>query len=156
MVTLGDIFQQHGPAYRAQYGGRMLLSHRRAMQAIEQCRPPALGGHVYYCEQCDTHYYYYHSCRNRHCPQCQTLKGQQGLVDQQALLLPVPYFMLTFTLPEALREVARSHQRLIYDLLFRTSAAATQHLAADARFVGGQLGLVGGLHTWGRNLSYHP
>lgn len=156
MVTLGDIFRQHGPAYRAQYGERMPLSHRRAMRAIEQCRTPALGGHVYYCEQCDTHHYYYHSCRNRHCPQCQTLKGQQWLVNQQALLLPVPYFMLTFTLPGALREVARRHQRLIYDLVFRTSAAATQHLAADERFVGGQLGMVGVLHTWGRNLSYHP
>ena len=132
MVTLGDIFRQHGPAYRAQYGERMPLSHRRAMRAIEQCRTPALGGHVYYCEQCDTHHYYYHSCRNRHCPQCQTLKGQQWLVNQQALLLPVPYFMLTFTLPGALREVARRHQRLIYDLVFRTSAAATQHLAAQS------------------------
>jgi len=72
------------------------------------------------------------------------------------LLLPAPYFMLTFTLPAPLRPIARSHQALLYDLLFRTSASATQHLAADPRFVGGQLGLVGVLHTWGRTLTYHP
>ncbi len=72
------------------------------------------------------------------------------------MLLPVPHFMLTFTLPSELRSVARSHQKLIYDLLFRISAAAVQHLARDSRFVGGQIGMVGVLHTWGRNLSYHP
>jgi hypothetical protein len=78
------------------------------------------------------------------------------LEQQRDWLLPVPYFMLTFTLPAPLRPIARNHQTLIYDLLFRTSAAATQHLAADPRFVGGQLGLVGVLHTWGRTLTYHP
>ncbi|HNT78199.1 MAG TPA: IS91 family transposase [Anaerolineae bacterium] len=156
MVTLGEIFRQYGPAYREKYGDRLLPSHRRAMWAIEHCRTPTLGGHVYYCEDCDTYHYHYHSCRNRHCPQCQTRQGQQWLAGQADRLLPVPYFMLTFTLPEALRAVARQHQRLIYDLLFRISAAAIQQLAADTRFVGGQLGLVGVLHTWGRNLSYHP
>jgi hypothetical protein len=78
------------------------------------------------------------------------------LEKQQALLLPVPYFLLTFTLPSELREVARSHQKLVYHLLFRASADAMQRLASDERFVGGQLGMVGVLHTWGRNLSYHP
>ena len=156
MVTLADIFRQYGPQYREQYGERMSPSHRRAMWAIEHCRTPALGGHVYDCEACDTTHYQYHSCRNRHCPQCQTLKGQQWLAQQQDLLLPVPYFMLTFTLPGALREVVRQHQHLLYTTLFRASAAATQQLAADPRFVGGQLGLVGVLHTWGRNLAYHP
>jgi hypothetical protein len=75
---------------------------------------------------------------------------------QQDLLLPVPYFMLTFTLPAALCDVVRSNQNLLYSLLFRISAAAAQHLAQDPRFIGGQIGLVGILHTWGRNLAYHP
>jgi hypothetical protein len=77
-------------------------------------------------------------------------------VQQQVLLLPVPYFLVTFTLPSELREVARSHQKRVYHLLFRTSADAMQRLASDERFVGGQLGMIGVLHTWGRNLSYHP
>jgi hypothetical protein len=78
------------------------------------------------------------------------------LEQQQDLLLPVPYFLVTFTLPTELRQVARRHQKLIYHLLFRASAAALQQLARDPRFVGGQIGMVGVLHTWARDLSYHP
>ncbi len=148
--------RQYGPQYREKYGDQLLPSHRRALWAIEHCRTPALGGHVYSCPECETTHYQYHSCRNRHCPQCQTLKGQHWLDQQQELLLPVPYFMLTFTVPSALRAVVRRHQKLLYTVLFRTSAAALQQLAADPRFVGGQLGMVGVLHTWGRNLAYHP
>jgi hypothetical protein len=126
------------------------------MWAIEHCRTEALGGHVYYCECCDETHYSYHSCRNRHCPKCQNEKGQQWLGKQEDSLLPMPYFMLTFTLPAELREVARRHQKLFYSLLFRASAAAMPKLALDPRFVGGKIGMVGVLHTWGRNLSYHP
>jgi hypothetical protein len=100
--------------------------------------------------------YSYHSCKNRHCPKCQNEAGQQWLTQQQALLLPVPCFMVTFTLPEGLRPLARRQQRLIYDLLFQTSAAALQQLAHDPRFVGGQIGFLGVLQTWTRDLAYHP
>ncbi len=131
-------------------------SHRQAMRAIEHCRTEALGGHVYQCPDCGEVQYRYHSCRNRHCPQCQQGAAQQWLEKQKDLLLPTPYFMLTFTLPEGLRKVARSHQKLFYNLLFRASAAATQKLAQDPRFIGGQVGMVGVLHTWGRTLTYHP
>jgi hypothetical protein len=155
-LELADIFRQYGPAYRQKYANRLLPSHRRAMRAIEQCRTPALGGQAYSCPQCHQTQYSYHSCRNRHCPKCQNDKAQAWLEQQQNFLLPVPYFMLTFTIPAALRPIARSHQTLVYDLLFRASAAATQHLAQDPHFVGGRLGLIGILHTWGRNLSYHP
>jgi hypothetical protein len=135
----------------------MLPSHQRAMADIEQCRTVALGGHLYYCEHCDEVHYCYHSCQNRHCPQCQHQAGQHWLErQQQLLLLPVPYFMVTFTLPGELRELARSHQKLMYDLLFRSSAAALQELAQDPRFVGGQIGMIGVLQTWARDLSYHP
>ena len=134
----------------------MLPSHRRALRDILACRTEAMGGHLYACPDCGSHHYHYHSCRNRHCPQCQQNAGQDWLAKQQAIQFPVPYFLLTFTLPASLRSLARSHQRRIYDLLFRLSAEATQQLAADPRYSGGQLGLLGVLHTWGRNLSYHP
>jgi hypothetical protein len=156
MIELADIFREYGPAYRAKYGAEMLPSHHQAMWAIEHCRTEALGGHVYECPDCDETAYRYHSCRNRHCPKCQGEKAYRWLEQQHDLLLPVPYFMLTCTLPDGLRPVARSHQRLLYDVLFRTSAAATQRLARDPRFVGGQIGLVGVLHTWGRTLVFHP
>jgi Putative transposase/Transposase zinc-binding domain len=126
------------------------------MRAIEQCRTEALGGQVYVCPACGETRYSYHSCRNRHCPKCQNENAQRWLEKQQTLLLPVPYFLLTFTVPAALNEVARSHQRLLYDLLFKTSAAAIQQLAYNPRWLGGQIGMVGVLHTWGRNLAYHP
>jgi hypothetical protein len=153
---LADIFRVYGPAYRAKFGAKMPPQHLRAMRAIEQCRTPALGGHVYTCPACGETQYVYHSCRNRHCPKCQHENAQQWLEQQYEFQLPVPYFMLTFTLPSQLRPFARSHQKLVYDVLFRASAEATQQLARDPRFVGGTLGLVGVLHTWARDLSYHP
>ena len=156
MSSLAQIFEQYGPHYRAKYGPRMLASHRRAMAAIEQCRTAAMGGHVCYCEHCVEFHYCYHSCQNRHCPQCQHKAGQQWLARQQGRLLPVPYFMVTFTLPEALKKLARSNQKLVYDLLFRSSAAALKELAQDPRFVSGEIGMVGVLQTWARDLSYHP
>jgi len=155
-VTLGDIFRQHGPLYRKRYADRLSASQRQALHAIATCRTEALGGHVYRCAVCGETRYSYHSCRNRHCPQCQHAAAQQWLMDQQHLLLPGPYFLLTFTLPAELRSIARQHPRLIYNLLFRASAAAAQELARDPRCIGGQLGLIGILQTWARNLTYHP
>ena len=155
-LELADIFRRYGPAYRQKYASRMPGNHFKAMRAIEQCRTPALGGQVYYCSTCEETHYSYHSCRNRHCPKCQNEKAQIWLERQQDLLLSVPYFLLTFTLPAGFNEVARSHQCLLYDLLFKTSAAATQQLAQEPRWLGGQIGMLGVLHTWGRNLAYHP
>ncbi len=156
MVTLAEIFRQHGPAYREQFGNQMPPSHHRAMRAVEQCRTEALGGHVYRCSDCGDERYSYHSCKNRHCPRCQHEATQAWREKQQEMLLPAPYFMLTFTLPEGLRDLARRRQKLIYRLLFRASAAATQELARDPRFVGGQIGMIGVLQTWTRDLAYHP
>ena len=156
MLEVADIFRLHGPDYRAQFGNQMLPSHRRAMQDIEQCRTAALGGQLYFCQQCQTERYSYHSCKNRHCPKCQNEQANQWLAQQQNLLLPVPYFMVTFTLPAELRAIARSNQKLCYNLLFRASSQALLKLAQDPRFIGARPGMVGVLHTWTRQLLYHP
>ena len=156
MVEMATIFQRHASQYRARFGDRMPPSHHKVMRAIERCRTPVLGGHVYHCPDCDETQYRYHSCRNRHCPKCQNDKALRWLEQQRDLLLPVPYFLVTFTLPRQLRSLARSHQKTIYSLLFRSSAGAMRQLALDDRFVGGQMGFIGVLHTWGRTLSYHP
>jgi hypothetical protein len=111
---------------------------------------------IYQCPECGEVRYSYHSCQNRHCPKCQHEAGQQWLERQHALLLPCPHFLLTFTLPEVMRDLARRHQKLVYGLIFRASAATTQQLAQDPRFVGGSLGMIGVLHTWTRALIYHP
>lgn len=156
MIELAHIFRRYGRAYQAKYAEQILPSHRQAMRAIINCRTEALGGHVYHCDTCDEERYSYHSCRNRHCPKCQNEAAEEWLNKQRECLLPVPYFLLTFTLPSELRKLVRSNQKVMYNLLFRASAAATQQLAQDPRFVGGQIGLIGILHTWGRNLNYHP
>jgi len=156
MLEVADIFRLHGPDYRAQFGNQMLPSHRRAMQDIETCRTASLGGQLYYCPQCDEQRYSYHSCKNRHCPKCQNDQADDWLKEQQSLLLPIAHFLVTFTLPAELRALARSNQKTTYNLLFRASAAALLHLAQDPRFVGARLGMVGVLHTWTRQLLYHP
>jgi len=156
MVTLGEIFRRYGPRYRAQCAHQMSPEQYQVMRAIEQCRTEALGGHVYTCPTCATTRYSYHSCRNRHCPTCQQDAAQDWLAEQPARLLPVPYFLITFTLPAPLRAVVRQHARLLYSFLFRASAAALQQLAHDPRFLGGQLGMIGVLQTWTRDMRFHP
>lgn len=156
MAEVADIFRLHGGEYRAKYGERMPARHLRAMREIESCRTESLGGQVYVCKKCDEQRYSYHSCKNRHCPKCQNGQANEWLEEQKRLLLPVTYFMVTFTLPEELREVARSNQKTVYNILFRASAQALEKLTADERFVGARIGMVGVLHTWTRALIYHP
>jgi len=131
-------------------------SHLKAMRAIEECRTETLGGQVYFCKECKEHHYSYHSCKNRHCPKCQNDKAEEWLQSQNDLRLPVTYFMVTFTLPDCLRQLTRSNQEIIYNILFRTSAAALQKLALDPKYVGGKPGFLGVLQTWTRDLMYHP
>jgi len=156
MLELADIFRRSGPEYRAKFTDRVLPSHLAAMEAIEQCRTEALGGHLSQGAECGELEYRYHSWKNRHCPTCQNEATTRWLAQQRALLLPVPDFLVTLTLPEELRTIVRSHQRCLYNLLFQTSAAALQALALDPHSLGGPLGMVGVLHTWTRDLAYHP
>ncbi len=155
-LELADIFRQYGADYRQKYVDRILPSHRQTMLAIERCRTEALGGQVYSCSSCGEVRYSYHSCRDRHCPKCQHQQTEAWLELQRGLLLPTPYFLLTFTLPSELRELVRQNQKLLYHVLFQASAEATRKLAQDPRYIGGQIGMVGILHTWTRNLAYHP
>ncbi|MDP9315095.1 MAG: transposase [Chloroflexota bacterium] len=156
MSSIAAIVRRFAPAYRSRFQDRLLPSHVAALQAIDRCRTAALGGHVATCPTCAVTRYQYHSCRHRHCPACQQDHTQRWLAQQQALLLPVPYFLVTFTVPAALRDLFRQHQRQLYQVLFRASATALQQLAADPRFLGGQIGLLGVLQTWTRDLRYHP
>ena len=158
MVELAEIFRRYGPEYIDRFGSKMLPSHLRAMRDIIDCRTEQMGGHLYYCENPDCQHavYAYHSCGNRSCPKCGQDKTQRWIEKQYNLLLPTHYFLATFTLPGELRPTARSNQKIVYDLLFKSSAAALQKLAKDPRFVGGDIGMMGGLHTWQRDMGYHP
>jgi hypothetical protein len=156
VVELADIVRQAGEAYARAFGARMLPSHTRALGDILACRTPELGGSLFTCDQdCGHLEFSYHSCRNRHCPKCSQDQTRRWLARLRGRLLPCPYYLVTFTLPAELRALARSHQRLVYDLLLREAAAALQHLADDPRWVGGTLGILAVLHTWARDLAYH-
>jgi hypothetical protein len=154
MLEVADIFRRHGAAYRAQY--QLLPSQTRAMQDIEACRTAYFGGHLKQCDHCGRQVYAYHSCRNRHCPKCHGDQTERWLTQQQSRLLPCPYFLVTFTLPQELRPLAFAHQKTVYGLMMRCAAAALQKLALDPRYVGGRLGCLAVLHTWTRAMLYHP
>jgi len=154
MLEVADIFRAAGSDLCAQLA--VLPSQKRAVQAIQNCRTAALGGQVYSCEQCGALQYSYHSCGNRHCPKCHGQQTQRWLERQQARLLPCPYYLLTFTLPSELRTVARGHHKVVYGLLLNAAAASIQKLCADTQWLGGQVSLMGMLHTWTRAMLYHP
>jgi hypothetical protein len=156
VVEVADIFRAAGPAYRAAHASDLSRSEYKAMRDIEECRTEALGGHIEVCDHCGESRYSYHSCRNRHCPKCQGERTRHWLDSQRARLLPVPYYLLTFTLPAELRGVARSRPALVYSILFRAAASALLKLAADQRFLGATPGMTGVLHTWTRAMLYHP
>jgi len=152
---MADILRAKAPEYMAKYGQRMLPSHKRAIKDIILCRTRPLGGKVFRCNPCDEYRYSYHSCKNRSCPKCGNDDATKWLATQNALLLPVQYFMVTSTLPAELRRVARSNQKRIYGLLLRTTAEAIQKLARDPQWVGGKIGLLGVPQTWKRDMGYH-
>ena len=158
MVELADIFRRYGPDYIDRFGTRILPSHHRAIKDIAACRTEQMGGHLYCCENADCQHlvYAYHSCGNRSCPKCGQDKTQRWIENQHHRLLPTHYFLVTFTLPCELRPVARSNQKVVYNQLFKSSVAALQKLAKDPWFVGGDIGMMGGLHTWKRDMGYHP
>jgi hypothetical protein len=131
-------------------------AQRRALHAIMRCRTPELGGHVYRCTDCTRTDFAYHSCHHRACPRCGGANTAAWTQKQESRLLPVDYFLVTFTVPEPLRSAFKAQPELLHELLFRESAATLQAVAAMPRLLGGELGFVGVLHTWGRQLQHHP
>ena len=156
MLEVADILREVGPEYRARFGARMPPSHQRAMRDIELCSTAALGGHLTRCDRCGESEYSYHSCRNRHCPKCHRDQTERWLEAWRSRLLSCPYFLLTFTLPQELRALARAHQKVVYGALMRSAAAALQKLADDPRYLGARPGMLAVLHTWTRDMRYHP
>jgi hypothetical protein len=156
MPELAEIFARYGPAYLQKYGRAMLPSHRRAMQDIIRCRTEAMGGQIFCCDHCGRRHYVYHSCRNRNCPKCHGQETEAWLDQRRQELLPITYFHLVFTVPDELHACMRSRQTALYSILMRAAAQATIRLAADPHYVGGLVGILALLHTWGRNLSHHP
>jgi Putative transposase/Transposase zinc-binding domain len=155
VIPLAEVLRRHGPAYARRFGAKLLPSHRRAVQSILQCRTPALGGQIFRCD-CGQVRYVYHSCNHRACPRCGHADATQWLARQRQKLLPVPYYLVTFTVPAQLRRLIRSHQQRLYSALLRESARALQDVARDHKDFGARIGLLAVLQTWTRDLRFHP
>jgi hypothetical protein len=155
-LEVADIFRRFGPVYRQTHADSLGRGQLRAMSAIELCRTAALGGHVEQCDACGHQRITYNSCRHRACPKCQSLARAQWLQDREAELLEVEYFHVVFTVPEPIAAIAYQNKRLVYDLLFRSSADALRTIAADPQHLGAEIGHLAILHTWGQNLLHHP
>ncbi len=154
-MRLAEILSAHWPAYVAQFGRWIPAEQHAAVRAILRCRTPALGGQRYRCE-CGREHFAWHSCNHRACPRCGQDDAAQWLVQQRTRLLPVPYFLVTLTLPQELREPIRQARKPWYGALLKASAGALQDLAADPKHLGAQLGITALLQTWTRDLRYHP
>jgi hypothetical protein len=152
---LAEILAAHWPAYVAKFGRLIPDEQRAAVRAILRCRTPALGGQLYRCE-CGQAHYAYHSCNHRACPRCGRDDAAAWLQAQRARLLPVPYFLVTLTVPEQLREIIRAAIKLWYGALLREGAGALGDLAAQPKHLGAEPGITALLQTWTRDLRYHP
>lgn len=154
MAELQEIFQKYG----AEYCRRHQLSPERgkAMRAITACRTAQLGGHMDTCPDCGYKKPSYNSCRNRHCPKCQSLVKERWIEHQKYDLLNVGYFHVVFTVPAELNQLIYQNQRTLYNLMFRTVAETMTELSADKKYLGAVIGFTSVLHTWGQNLMHHP
>jgi len=158
MTSVATAIRQHAPAYLQQFGDQVPLGHRRVIDAIRRCRTGELGHTIYACDHCDREHWVGRSCGNRHCSTCQADKTTAWLAKQSQRLLPVPHFLVTFTVPEELRFTLRAHQRAGYDALFEAGSDTIRKLLAGPRWLGtSKVGFFGVLHTWGRDpMVYHP
>ena len=153
---VADIVRAAGKSFVEKNRSRLSWQHLRVLRAIERCRTATLGGHLDQCSRCGHQAISYNSCRNRHCAKCQTNARDQWLAAREKELLDVPYVHVVFTLPHELSQLALSNKKVLYDLLFRASAATLLEIAADPKHLGADIGFMSVLHTWGQNVLHHP
>ena len=151
---VADIFRAYGRQYRQEHN--LPKRHLRAMQAIEICRTADLGGHRYQCDTCGSFVISYNSCRNRHCPKCQSLDKERWLEARKKEELPTHYFHVVFTIPEDLRPVCLRNQAVSYTILFQAVSETLKKLSRDRKHLGAEIGFIGVLHTWSQTLIDHP
>jgi Putative transposase/Transposase zinc-binding domain len=155
-LEVADVFRQHEQEFLQRWGHTLSAQQLRAFRDICACRTAALGAHLEQCDRCPHQAIAYNSCRNRHCPKCQSTARDKWLAARSAELLPVPYCHLVFTLPHELSALALQNPRLIYDVLFRAVSETLLTIATDRRHLGAHVGFLAVLHTWSQKLLYHP
>jgi len=154
MIEVQDIFEQFGREYIHNH----ILSHAqsRAFRDILRCRTAAMGGHINICDECGHQEISYNSCRNRHCPKCQTLAKEQWIEKQEQNLLDIGYFHVVFTIPDDLNQLMYQNQKTLYNIFFKAASETLLELGRNKKHLGAKLGITTVLHTWGQNLCYHP
>ena len=155
-MTLADIADQYCDAFQEKYRDRLLPGHQKALNAIRHCRTPGVGMALLECTGCQRREHRPMSCGHRSCNRCQNTDTSEWLERQRQKLLPVEYFMVTFTLPAQLRSLAWQNQRTVYDLLFREAAETLKSFGCNHKGLDAQLGMTGVLHTHNRRLDHHP
>src|SRR5881296_1540977 len=153
---VADILRVQGDRFLDRYRSSFGFQQLKAFRAILRCRTAALGGHRDACPSCGHQAISYNSCRNRHCPKCQTQARERWLAARERELLTTSYFHVVFTVPHELNVLALENPRLFYDLLFTASAQTLLEIASDPKHLGAEIGVIGILHTWGQNLLLHP
>ncbi|MFW6104028.1 MAG: IS91 family transposase [Bacteroidota bacterium] len=157
MSAIQEIFRTYGEQYMELYGDGMPGIHKKVIRDICECRSGSFGTILYECDECNTMHPVPCCCGNRHCPSCHQYKAEEWLNKQMENILPTHYFLLTATLPEGLRDIARSNQRIVYKAMFSCAQGALKKLAKDKKYVGSnRIGYLAALHTWGNMLQYHP
>jgi hypothetical protein len=155
-LEVADVFRRSGQAYREMHGASMSTAQRRVMTAIEVCRTAALGGQIEQCDSCSYQRICYRSCRNRHCPKCQSLARAEWIEHRQAELLNCEYFHVVFTLPDKIAAIAYQNKEVVYNILFQATAETLRTIAADPKHLGAEIGFFAVLHSWGSALLHHP
>jgi Putative transposase/Transposase zinc-binding domain len=153
---MADVFRRYGEAYRQNHGASMSAEQRRVMAAIEVCPTALLGGHLERCDQCGYERNCFNSCRDRHCPKCQSLARAQWIEHRQAELLDCPYFHVVFPVPEEIAAIAYQNKEVVYDILLHSTAETLKTIAADPKHLGAEIGFFAVLHSWGQNLMVRP
>jgi hypothetical protein len=155
-LEVADIVRAAGNSFWEKHRSHLAWLHRKVLDAIVHCRTAALGGHLDKCVHCGHQAISFNSCRNRHCPKCQSLAKAQWLEQRQADLLPVPYFHVVFSVPAQIAALAYQNKNVVYGILFRAVAETLRRIAADPKHLGAQIGFLAVLHTWGQTLEHHP
>jgi hypothetical protein len=155
-LEVADVFRRYGEAYRQQHGPSLSTAQRRVMTAIEVCRRAALGGHLERCDGCHHERPCYNSCRDRHCPKCQSLARAEWVEKRRSEVLATHYFHVVFSVPAQIASIAYQNKELVYGILFRATAETLSTIAADPQHLGAEIGFFAVLHTWGQTLLHHP
>jgi hypothetical protein len=154
--TITTIFKKYIPQYIEKFQDQIPIEHQKAIYQICHCRTEALGGHIDYCDYCGNLSFFYHSCYHRSCPQCQGIHSKKWLQKQTNSLLPVPYFHIVFTVPHEVGELIRQDPLILLNTLFDSVNVSLKKVIKNSKYAGGLPAALCVLHTWNRQLGYHP